>query len=127
MQTAKSCAIIRHIFVLSLLIFLGLAAPVYWQGTKADSATTTEGLPSLRGEEAITHLKGRGHYSSLRGAVKASRNSAAPLTTSIDPLLTQLVRLTAGDGAKEDYFGVAVAISGATAISPSRMKIAARV
>jgi hypothetical protein len=57
MQRAKSRAIICHIFVLSLLAVLGLAAPVYWRGTKAESAATTESLPSLRGEAAITHMK----------------------------------------------------------------------
>lgn len=54
MPTVKSRVIIRHLIVFSLLIFLALAAPRCWQGTRAESATTTKGLPSLRGEEALT-------------------------------------------------------------------------
>ncbi len=116
MRTAKSRVIIRHIIVLSLLIFLALATPRCWQGTKAESATTTAGLPTLRGDAAVTHLKERGLYSSLGEAIKAARYSAQPLPPVIDPQLAQTARLTAGDGAAEDYFGAAVAISGNTAI-----------
>ena len=116
MRTAKSRAIIRHISVLSLLILLALAAPRCWHWTKAESATTTEGLPSLRGEEAITHLKERGLYASLGEAVKAARYNAQPLPPDIVPLLAGSLQLKSGDGAAEDYFGAAVAISGNTAI-----------
>jgi hypothetical protein len=116
MQTAKSRGIIRHIMVLSLLTFLALAAPHYWQRTKAESAATTAGLPALRGEAALTHLKERGLYSSLGEAVNAARHSAQPLPQAIAPLLAQSAQLTAGDGAAEDYFAAAVAISGDTAI-----------
>ncbi len=116
MRTAKSRAIIRHISVLSLLILLALAAPRCWHWTKAESATTTEGLPSLRGEEAITHLKERGLYASLGEAVKAARYNAQLLPQDIAPLIAQTTRLEAGDGVAEDYFGAAVAISGDTAI-----------
>ena len=101
MRTAKPRVIIRHIFILSLLISLCLTASGYWRWLKAESATTTKGLPSLRGEAAITQLKERGIYSSLREAVKASRQSAAPLTSGIYPLLTQSIRLTAADGAND--------------------------
>jgi hypothetical protein len=103
----------RHIFVLSLLIFFALAAPGCWQGAKAESAKTTEGLPTLRGEAALTHLKEQGLYSSLGEAVKAARYNVQPLP---NPLLAQNARLTAGDGAAEDYFAAAVAISGDTTI-----------
>ena len=116
MRTAKSRVIIRHIIVLSLLIFLALAAPRYWHGTKAESATTTAGLPTLRGEAALTHLKEQGLYASLGEAAKAARHSAQLLPPDIAPLLAQTAQLTAGDGAAEDYFGAAVAISGDTAI-----------
>lgn len=116
MRTAKSRAIIRHISVLSLLILLALAAPRCWHWTKAESATTTEGLPSLRGEEAITHLKEQGLYASLGEAVKAARYNAQPLPPDIVPLLAGSLQLKSGDGAAEDYFGAAVAISGNTAI-----------
>ena len=113
MRTANSRVIIRHFIVLPLLIFLALAAPRCWQGTKAESSKTTEGLPTLRGEEALTHLKEQGLYSSLGEAVKAARYNLQPLP---NPLLAQSARLTAGDGAAEDYFAAAVAISGDTAI-----------
>ena len=116
MRTAKSRVIIGHIMVLSLLIFLALAAPRCWHGTKAESATTTAGLPALRGEAALTHLKEQGLYASLSEAAKAARHSAQLLPPGIAPLLAQEAQLTAGDGAAEDYFAAAVAISGDTAI-----------
>ena len=116
MRTAKSRVIIRHIMVLSLLIFLALAAPRCWKGTKAESATTTAGLPTLRGEAALTHLKERGLYSSLGEAIKAARYNAQALPPGVNPLLTTSTRLEAGDGAAGDYFGAAVAISGHRAI-----------
>ncbi len=116
MRTAKPRLVIRHIFVLSLLIFIALAASGYRHWTKAESATTNEGLPTRRGEGAITHLKEQGLYASLGEAVKAARYSAQPLPPVIDPLLAQTMRLEAADGAAEDYFGAAVAISGNTAI-----------
>ncbi|MGH9753669.1 MAG: putative Ig domain-containing protein [Blastocatellia bacterium] len=116
MRTAKSRVIIRHIFALSTLFLLGLAASGYWYWTKAESATTTDGLPTLRGEAALTRLKERGLYASLGEAVKAARYNAQPLPPDVVPLLAGSLRLEAGDGAAEDYFGAAVAISGNTAI-----------
>src|SRR5215475_10782706 len=115
MRTSRSRVIIRHIFVLSLLILLGLAASGY-RRAKEVGATTNEGLPSLRGEEAITHMKERGLYASLGEAVKAARANALALPTGVDPMLTSPTRLEAGDGKKGDLFGSAVAISGDTAI-----------
>src|SRR5215470_5922056 len=111
MRTSKSRVIIPHIFVLSLLMLLDLAASGYWRW-KAVSATT----PSLRGEEAITHMKERGLYASLGEAVKAARSNAQALPPGVDPMLTASTRLEAGDGKKGDLFGSAVAISGNTAI-----------
>jgi hypothetical protein len=116
MRTSKSRVIIRHIFVLSFLILLGLAASGYWRWAKAASATTNEGPPSLRGEEAINHLKERGLYASLGEAVKAARSNALALPPGVDPMLTSPTRLEAGDGKAGDSFGSAVAISGDTAI-----------
>jgi FG-GAP repeat/Putative Ig domain len=116
MRTAKSRVIIRHFIVLPLLIFLALATPRCWRGTKAESATTTEGLPTLRGEEAITHLKERGLYASLGEAINAARYNAQALPPGVNPLQTSSTRLEAGDGAAGDYFGAAVAISGHRAI-----------
>ena len=46
--------------------------------------------------------------------VVEDRSAEYPVT--IDPLLAQSTRLTAGDGTAEDYFGAALAISGNTAI-----------
>jgi len=116
MRPSKSRVIIRHIIVLSLLILLGLVASGYWRRAKAVNATTNEGLPSLRGEEVITHMKERGLYASLGEAVKAARANAQALPTGVDPMLTSPTRLEAGDGKKGDLFGSAVAISGDTAI-----------
>ena len=79
MRTAKPRVVIRHIFVLSFLIILGLAASGYWFWTKAESATTTEGLPALRGDEAITHLKELGLYSLLGEALNTARYNAKAL------------------------------------------------
>src|SRR5215475_16053425 len=115
MRTSRSRVIIRHIFVLSLLILLGLAASG-WRWAKAAPATTHEGLPSLRGQEAITHMKERGLYASLAEAVKAARANAQALPAGVDPMLTSSTRLKAGDGKAGDLFGSAVAISGDTAI-----------
>src|SRR5215475_8338985 len=116
MRTSKSRVIIHHIFVLSLLILLGLAASGYWRWAKAAPATTHEGLPSLRGQEAITHMKERGLYASLAEAVKAARANVQALPAGVDPMLTSPTRLKAGDGKAGDLFGSAVAISGDTAI-----------
>ena len=55
MRTAKSRAIIRHIIILSLLAVLGLAAPDYWQGTKADSGTTV----AVSGDTILIGCPGR--------------------------------------------------------------------
>jgi FG-GAP repeat protein/putative Ig domain-containing protein len=116
MRTAKSRVIIRRIIVLSLLLFLGLATPHNLQWTNAESDATNDGLPTLRGEAALIHLKERGLYASLGEAVKAARYNAQPLPPDIAPLLAGSLRLEAADGAAEDYFGAAVAISGNTAI-----------
>jgi hypothetical protein len=95
MRTAKYRVIIRHIFVLSLLIFPALSAPRCRQRTKAESATTAAGMPTLRGEAALTHLKERGLYTSLGEAVKAARHNAQPLPPDVESLLSQTSRLTA--------------------------------
>lgn len=116
MRTAKSRVIIRHFIVLSLLIFLGLAAPRCRQGTKAESATTNEGLPTLRGEAALTYLKNEGSYASLREAVNAAGASANPPAPAPIAMMKQEARLTANGGAAEDRLGWAVAINGDTAI-----------
>lgn len=116
MRTAKSRVIISRIIILSLLLFLGLATPHNLQWTKAESDATNDGLHTLRGEAALTQLKERGLYASLGEAVKAARYNAPPLPPGTDPLLAGSLRLEAGDGAAEDYFGAAVAISGNTAI-----------
>jgi FG-GAP repeat protein/putative Ig domain-containing protein len=116
MPTTKSRVIIRRIIVLSFLLFLGLATPHDLQWTQAKSDATNDGLPTLRGEAALTRLKERGLYSSLGEAVKAARYNAQPLPPDIAPLLAGSLRLEAADGAAEDYFGAAVAISGNTAI-----------
>src|SRR5215470_4422813 len=114
MRTSKSRVILRHNIVLSLLIFFGLAASGYRQWLKAESATTTAGRPTLRGEAALTYLKNEGSYMSLRDAVNAARNSANPPAPAA--LMRQEARLTANDGAAEDRLGSAVAIDGDTAI-----------
>jgi hypothetical protein len=116
MPTTKSRVIIRRIIGLSLLLFLGLATPHNLQWTKAESDATNDGLSTLRGEAALTYLKERGLYASLGEAVKAARYNSQPLPSGTDPLLAGSLRLEAGDGATEDYFGAAVAISGNTAI-----------
>src|SRR5688500_7486399 len=113
MYAAKSRGITRHILILSLLTFLGMTAAIYRPWTKADAAPTNPGLPTLRGEAALTHLKEQRLYSSLAEAVNAARYNVQPLP---NPLLAQSARSTAGDGAAEDYFAAAVAISGDTAI-----------
>ncbi|MGH9840655.1 MAG: FG-GAP repeat protein, partial [Blastocatellia bacterium] len=64
--------------------------------------------------ELNTLAPARGTDSNRLAIVVDDRAAAYPLT--IDPLLAQGPRLTAGDGAAEDYFGAAVAISGNTAI-----------
>ncbi len=106
---------VRGIILLTLLIAFGLAPLALRDVQATGKANTIAGLPALRGEAALTHLKERGLYASLNEAVRAANSSAALLPAS-DPLILESARLTAADGAAEDFFAAAVAISGNTAI-----------
>ncbi len=75
---------------------------------------------TLRGDEAIAHLKQQGQYESLRTAMAASleleAGGAAPSITIDLPLAMQR-KLTASDGAANDEFGNSIAISGDTLVA----------
>src|SRR5262245_48565060 len=65
----------------------------------------------LQGVAAIARLKEQGLYQSLAEAAAAARLEVQP-----NSLIGQQTRLTANDGAADDRFGNAVAISGNTAV-----------
>jgi hypothetical protein len=90
-------------------------------GSQAVSMVDQTGATELRydklrvydanGRDLAAHFELDGNRLAI---VVEDRSAVYPVT--IDPLLAQSTRLTAGDGAAEDYFGAALAISGNTAI-----------
>lgn len=84
----------------------------------ANGQTSNALPPTLRGEEAVNQLKQNGQYDSLMQAVKAARKDNGQIGGEQDApdAIGQSVKLTASDGAANDQFGQAVAISGDTAV-----------
>lgn len=72
----------------------------------ASAEPATQSLPTLRGPEAIGHLKQQGLY-----------NSLAEEMTAVNPLIVAQGGLTASESAANDHFGEAVAISFSIALS----------
>ncbi|MEP7337170.1 MAG: putative Ig domain-containing protein, partial [Acidobacteriota bacterium] len=75
------------------------------------SSTHTDSLPSLNGAAAVEHLRQQGTYQSLVEAVAITRANAQS-----NSLIGEQTKLTANDGAANDNFGGAVAVSGNTAV-----------
>jgi uncharacterized protein (TIGR03437 family) len=74
-----------------------------------------EPATSLHGEAAVQRLKADGDYASL-GAAVAAAGYQINVQPAVDPILTQQRKLTAADGAANDVFGDAVALSGDTLV-----------
>ena len=78
----------------------------------------TPDLPTLRGKEAVDHLKKTGQYGSLMDAVKAAEKKDG--RTEVESPKTDTFGLRAKIKASDDeyfhYFGDSVAISGSTAV-----------
>lgn len=68
-------------------------------------------LPQLSGAAAVEQLRQQGTYQALAEAVAVTRANREP-----NALIGQQTKLTANDGAAEDFFGNAVAVSGNTAV-----------
>src|SRR5262245_15934192 len=69
----------------------------------------------LQGAAAITHLKERQLYDSLRATLKEARSGRGGYSVVAPPLVNER-KLTASDGAAFDFFGVSVAVSGSTVV-----------
>ncbi|MBS1796079.1 MAG: FG-GAP repeat protein, partial [Acidobacteria bacterium] len=81
------------------------------------AAQDNQARPDLRGPEAVEKLKETGQYESLMEAVKAARKeNGQPTGEPNDLAVGQTTKLTASDGAVNDFFGWSVAVSGDTAI-----------
>src|SRR5262245_48373204 len=63
-----------------------------------------DALPALQGAAAITHLKERKLYDSLRAALKEARSGRGDYSVVAPPLVNEQ-KLTASDGAADDQFG----------------------
>jgi hypothetical protein len=102
----------------TLFIIVILSAAFFFQ--RANSAGSVEAAPSpLTGAAAVNYLKEQCLYSSQAEAAWAARQNTRPSPAANSPLTTdlpfvQLPRLTAGDGAANDWFGWSVAVSGET-------------
>jgi hypothetical protein len=68
-------------------------------------------IPALQGAAAITYLKERKLYDSLRTALNAVRTRRGDYSV-VTPLVIDEQKLTASDGARGHRFGFSVAISG---------------
>ena len=87
----------------------------YFDSRRAPTAQAA----ALSGEAAIQQLKRDGGYASLAAALAAARaqtSAASEQATQAGAILTQQQKLTAADGAPDDRFGTAVALSGNTAV-----------
>jgi uncharacterized protein (TIGR03437 family) len=104
----------------AFLIIVVLSTASYFHRANSSAGVKAAQSP-LTGAAAVAHLKEEGLYSSLAEAVRAAHDNARPLSAAkspltIDPPTVQLSRLTAGDGAANDWFGWSVAVSGETVV-----------
>jgi hypothetical protein len=106
-----------------LLVAAGLLGLTRWgagaAGFNRRTAQAADSTPALQGAAAITQLKERGLYDSLRAALSAARSRQSDYSV-IAPSLADEQKLTASDGATEDSFGYSVAVSGATVVVGAR-------
>ena len=82
---------------------------------------SADGIPVL-GYDELHAYDSRGQALPARLALKGERLSlivddrAAVYPVTIDPLIFSKTKLTASDGAKEDYFGISVSVDGDTVV-----------
>jgi len=112
------------LFVASLLLAaFSLLGPTRWcaeaRGFNGRPVEADNSIPALQGPAAITYLKEHKLYDSLRDALHAARlqrgDKSVLTSKSIDEQ-----KLTASDGAFNDIFGDAVAMSGSTIVVGAR-------
>lgn len=109
--------------VVLLLVTISPLSITRWSaeatGFDPRSAEADNSIPSLQGTAAITYLKQRKLYDSLKGALNAA--GARPGHFSVlTPLFVNTQKLTAGSGALFDEFGYSIAICGSTVVVGAR-------
>jgi glutamate synthase domain-containing protein 3 len=106
-----------------LLAAAGLLSLTRWgagaTGFNLRPAEAGDLTPALQGVAAITHLKERKLYDSLRVALNAARSRRGDYSAVAQSLVNEQ-KLTASDGAFGDEFGHSVAISGSTIVVGAR-------
>jgi hypothetical protein len=81
------------------------------------AASPVHGEETLRGKQAVEHLKEQGDYESLLNAVTAARQTSDEAAGLNQPdAVGQSAKLLPPDGAAYDRFGTSVSISGETAV-----------
>lgn len=102
-----------------LLIVVSLLSPTYLgveaSGFKRHPAEAENSIPPLQGAAAITDLKKRKLYESLRAALNGAGARRSDYSV-VTPLFVNEQKLTASDGAAFDEFGNSVAFSGSTMV-----------
>jgi len=88
-------------------------------GFNRSPAEADNSIPASQGATAITYLKERKLYDSLRTALKAARTRRGDYSVVTPPFDTEQ-KLTASDGAFGDEFGHSVAFSGSTVVVGAR-------
>ena len=96
--------------LLSLTCWSAEATGFDWRPPEADNS-----IPALQGAAAITYLKERKLYDSLKAALNTARTRRGD-SSLVTPLVLNEQKLTASDGAIFENFGGSVAISGSTIV-----------
>jgi Tol biopolymer transport system component len=110
---------IRPVLLTTFIAIFIVSVMFLWQRpAEMRPANGAPDLPTLRGDEAVGHLKKSGQYDSLKNAVRAAeerdgRTEAESPTTDAFGLRA---KIKASDDQYFHYFGDSVAISGSTAV-----------
>jgi hypothetical protein len=106
-----------------LLATVSLLSVTHWcagaKGFNRRPAEADNSIPALQGAAAITYLKERKLYNSLRTALNAARSRRGDYS-AVAQLSVNEQKLTASDGAFGDDFGQSVAFSGSTVVVGAR-------